>query len=37
MVVPEYGDGWRCKLTLPSILDGDRLNITALTVADPAG
>jgi NAD+ synthase len=35
--VPEYGDGWRCKLTLPSILEGDRLNITSLTVQDPAG
>jgi NAD+ synthase len=35
--VPEYGDGWRCKLTLPSILQGDRLNITTLTVADPQG
>jgi NAD+ synthase len=37
MVVPEYGEGWRCKLTLPSILDGDRLNITSLTIQDPAG
>jgi NAD+ synthase len=37
MVFPEYGDGWRCKLTLASILDGDRLNVTWLTVADPAG
>ena len=35
--VPEYGDGWRCKLTLPSLLEGDRLNITMLTVADPVG
>jgi len=37
MAVPEYGEGWRCKLSLPSLLDGDRLNITLLTVADPAG
>jgi NAD+ synthase len=37
MVFPEYGDGWRCKLTLPSILDSDRLNITSLTVQDPQG
>jgi NAD+ synthase len=37
MAVPEYGDGWRCKLTIPSLLEGDRLNITKLTVADPAG
>jgi NAD+ synthase len=37
MVFPEYGEGWRCKLTLPSILEGDRLNVTSLTVADPEG
>ncbi len=37
MAVPEYGDGWRCKLTIPSILEGDRLNITTLTVRDPKG
>ena len=37
MAVPEYGEGWGFKLTLPSILEGDRLNITALTVADPGG
>jgi NAD+ synthase len=38
MAVPEYGDGWRCKLTLPSLLDAaDRLNITFLTVAEPSG
>ena len=36
-VVPEYGDGWRCKLVLPSLLDGDRLNLVSLTVQDPAG
>ncbi len=35
MAVPEYGDGWRCKLTIPSLLEGDRLNITTLTVVDP--
>jgi NAD+ synthase len=37
LAVPEYGEGWRCKLTLPSLLEGDRLNITTLTVADPSG
>jgi len=37
MAVPEYGEGWRCKLSIPSLLDGDRLNITRLTVADPEG
>jgi len=37
MAVPEYGEGWRCKLTIPSLLESDRLNITRLTVADPTG
>jgi len=37
MAVPEYGEGWKCKLTIPSLLEGERLNITTLTVADPAG
>lgn len=36
-VVPEYGDGWKCKLVLPSILDSDRLNVTRLTVQSPTG
>jgi NAD+ synthase len=37
LVFPEYGDGWRCKLALPSLLEGDRLNVAQLTVADPGG
>jgi len=36
-VFPEYGEGWRCKVTLPSILEGERLNLMSLTVADPSG
>ena len=36
-VVPEYADGWKFKLVLPSILESDRLNITRLTVQSPAG
>ncbi len=36
-VVPEYGPGWKSKLVLPSILDGDRLNVSRLTVQDPNG
>jgi NAD+ synthase len=36
-VFPEYGEGWRCKLSLPSILEGDRLNVFSLTVEDPSG
>ncbi len=36
-VFPDYGDGWKCKLTLPSILDSDRLPVFSLTVETPAG
>ena len=36
-VIPEYGAGWKCKLVLPSILEGERLNMTRLVVADPDG
>ena len=36
-VFPEYGEGWRCKITLPSILESDRLNVFQLTVAAPGG
>jgi NAD+ synthase len=36
-IIPDYGDGYKCKLVLPSILDGDRLNVTRLTVESPAG
>lgn len=37
MVFDEYGDGWRNKIVLPSILSGDRLNVSYLTVQTPSG
>ncbi len=37
MVFPEYGDDWRSKITLPSILTSDRLNVSELTVESPSG
>lgn len=36
-VVPDYGDGWKCKLVLPSIRESTGINITRLTVQDPEG
>jgi NAD+ synthase len=36
-VFPEYGDGWRCKIALPPLLEGERLNVFQLTVESPAG
>jgi NAD+ synthase len=37
VLFPQYGDGWKCKLTLPSILDAERLNVFRLTVQSPTG
>jgi NAD+ synthase len=37
MVVPEYREGYKHKVTLPSILESDRLNVSELTVEKPSG
>ena len=34
---PEYGEGYRCKIVLPSILSGNRLNVSELMVETPSG
>jgi NAD+ synthase len=36
-VFPDYGDGYKNKITLPSILDGNRLNLSQLTIESPTG
>lgn len=37
-IYPEYGDGWRLKITLPSdILNKDGYNFFTLTTVDPQG
>ncbi|BCG82375.1 NAD(+) synthase [Mesorhizobium sp. 113-3-3] len=36
-VVPDYGDGWKCKLVIEPVLASNGLNITRLTVQDPEG
>ena len=36
-VFPDYGPDWKSKLTIPSLLDGDRLNVSRIVVEDPAG
>jgi NAD+ synthase len=37
-VVPEYTDGWRCKIVLPgNRLDEDRINVFQLVVQSPGG
>jgi NAD+ synthase len=37
VVFPEYGQGWKNKIVIPSILTGDRLNVSHLTVQMPSG
>ncbi len=36
-VFPEFGDGYKFKITLPSILESDRLNVSELTIVTPSG
>ncbi len=36
-LIPAYGEGWRCKIVLPSVIDSDRLRIFTLVVESPQG
>jgi NAD+ synthase len=36
-VFPEYGDGYKCKVTTPPRLDSDRLTFVHLVIQSPAG
>jgi NAD+ synthase len=36
-VVPEYGEGYKSKITLPNLLDEDRYAIFSIIVQSPAG
>jgi len=36
-VFPEFGDGYRMKLSLPSVLAGDRYSVSSLTIQSPSG
>ena len=36
-VFPAYRDGYKYKVALPSILDGERFNLTELTIESPTG
>jgi len=36
-VLPEYGPGWRAKIVLPSLLDGDRLRVFSVVAESPEG
>ncbi len=37
MVFPDYVPGWRFKVVLPSVLAGERLNVSQLTLERPDG
>jgi NAD+ synthase len=36
-IFPEYGEGYKCKVTLPPVIDSDRLNVSQLTIQSPSG
>lgn len=36
-VVPEYGEGWKSKIVLPSVTESDALRIYSVVVEDPDG
>jgi NAD+ synthase len=36
-VIPEYGDGYKCKITLPDLLADDRYAIFSVVVQSPMG
>ncbi len=36
-VFPEYGEGYKCKITMPSVIDSDRINFAHLVIQTPAG
>jgi NAD+ synthase len=36
-LIPAYGDGWRCKIVLPSVVDSDRYRLFTLVVRSPDG
>jgi NAD+ synthase len=37
LVVPEYGEGWKCKLVLPQLEDGAAYRVFSIVVRSPAG
>ncbi|HWU88745.1 MAG TPA: NAD(+) synthase, partial [Kofleriaceae bacterium] len=36
-LIPEYGKGWRCKIVLPSALEGEHLRVFSVVVRSPDG
>jgi NAD+ synthase len=36
-VIPEYGEGYRCKIVLPNLIEADRYSIFSVVVQSPDG
>ncbi len=36
-IFPDYGEGWRSKIVLPGLLDGERMNVFRLVAENPDG
>jgi NAD+ synthase len=36
-VVPEYGEGYKCKIVLPNLMDADRYSVFSVVVQSPGG
>jgi len=36
-VIPEYGEDWKCKIVLPSVLEDDRYRSFSVVAQNPAG
>jgi len=36
-MIPEYGEGYRCKITLPNLVEADRYSIFSVVVQGPDG
>lgn len=36
-VIPEYGDDWKCKILLPSLLDDESYRVFSVAVESPTG
>jgi NAD+ synthase len=37
LAIPEYGSGWKSKIVLPSLIDGDRYRIFSVIARSPSG
>ncbi len=36
-LIPEYGEGWKCKIVLPNLLEGQQYSLFSVVVRSPEG